>query len=66
MKKLMLFLLVMLFPMVAGAHSAEADLTKGSVFEVKNPDMKLSPYTGMTRDVVHHTVYQIKASFFRF
>ncbi len=40
----------MLLPMVASAHNMETEAMKGKVFEVNNPDMKLSPYTGMTRD----------------
>ena len=28
----------------------QKDLMNGKIFEVVNPDTKLSPYTGMTRD----------------
>lgn len=38
----------MLLPMAASAANAEADKTK--IFEVNNPDKKLSPYTGMSRE----------------
>ncbi len=50
MKKQFIALFMALLPMVAGAHLPNVDATKGKVFEVQNPDMKLSPYTGMTRD----------------
>lgn len=38
----------MLLPIVASAVNAEAD--KAKIFEVNNPDKKLSPYTGMSRE----------------
>ncbi len=40
----------MLLPMVACARNVEAITVNGNIFEVKNPDTKLSPFTGMTRD----------------
>ncbi len=48
MNKQFLFLLMMLFSIVASANNA--DVTKTNTFEVRNPDEKLSPYTGMNRD----------------
>lgn len=48
MKKQIILLLIMLLPMAASAADAEADKTK--IFEVNNPDKKLSPYTGMSRE----------------
>ena len=48
MNKQFLFLLMMLFCIVASANNA--DVTKTNTFEVRNPDEKLSPYTGMNRD----------------
>ena len=48
MKKQIILLLIMLLPMVASAVNAEAD--KAKIFEVNNPDKKLSPYTGMNRE----------------
>lgn len=48
MKKQIILLLIMLLPMVASAVNAEAD--KAKIFEVNNPDKKLSPYTGMSRE----------------
>ena len=48
MKKQFILLLIMLLPMVASAFNAEAD--KAKIFEVNNPDKKLSPYTGMSRE----------------
>ena len=48
MKKQIILLLIMLLPMAASAADAEADKTK--IFEVNNPDKKLSPYTGMNRE----------------
>ncbi len=50
MKKQILLLLAVLFPVVVSAHVDEAALTQGKIFEVKTPDKKLSPYTGMTRE----------------
>ncbi|MCR5131979.1 MAG: DUF2264 domain-containing protein [Prevotella sp.] len=50
MKKLFLLSLIMLFPIMASANNAGVDVTKGKIFEVKNPDNQLSPYTGMNRD----------------
>ena len=43
MKKQIILLLIMLLPIVASA-------VKAKIFEVNNPEKKLSPYTGMSRD----------------
>ncbi len=46
MKKQILLSLLMFLPLLAQA----AEQPKNNIFEVENPDTKLSPYTGMTRD----------------
>ncbi len=51
MKALTLFfLLVILSPMEADANGQAPAPENGKVFDVTNPDKKLSPYTGMTRE----------------
>lgn len=47
MKKQFLLLLMLLLSVGASADAAQS---KTNIFEVTNPDHKLSPYTGMTRD----------------
>jgi len=50
MKKCLLVLMIMLFPLMASAECFNADQGKGKIFKVDNPDKKLSPYTGMSRE----------------
>ncbi len=48
MKKQILLSLLLFLPLLAQA--AETTQAKDNIFKVDNPDMKLSPFTGMTRD----------------